>query len=76
MWHRGKGITKKYTNYNLIMVARQARRGGPHRALIGEGCVLFSADNLSNAKPILEEDREEFALGVALVHYSMNTGIN
>ncbi len=32
-------------------------------------------DNLSNAKPIPEEDREEFALGAALVHYSMNAGI-
>ncbi len=26
-------------------------------------------------KPILEEDREEFALEVALMHYSMNAGI-
>jgi hypothetical protein len=25
---RGKGITKKYTNYSLLMVARQAKRGG------------------------------------------------
>jgi hypothetical protein len=28
-----------------------------------------------NAKPVSEEDRKEFALGVALVHYSMNAGI-
>ncbi len=72
---RGKGVTKKYADYSLIMAARRARRGGPHRALIREGCVFFSADNLSDAKPIPEEDREEFALGVALVHYSMNAGI-
>ncbi len=26
-------------------------------------------------KPIPKEDREEFALGVALMHYSMNAGI-
>jgi hypothetical protein len=32
-------------------------------------------ENLRNAKPISEKDREEFALGVALMHYSMNTGI-
>ncbi len=37
--------------------------------------LLFSVDDLSDAKPIPKEDREEFALGVALVHYSMNGGI-
>jgi hypothetical protein len=72
---RGKGVTKKYANYSLLMAARQARRGGPRRALICKGCVFFSADNLRDAKPIPKEDREEFALGVALVHYSMNAGI-
>jgi hypothetical protein len=73
--HRRKCATKKYANYSLLMAARRARRGGPHRALIREGCVFFSADDLSDAKPIPEEDREEFALGVALIHYSMNAGI-
>jgi hypothetical protein len=57
------------------MAARRARRGGHRRALIRDGCVFFSSDDLSDAKPIPEEDREEFALGVALVHYSMNAGI-
>jgi hypothetical protein len=33
---RGKGVTKKYTDYSLLNAARQARRGGPHRALIRE----------------------------------------
>jgi hypothetical protein len=37
--------------------------------------VFFSSDDLSEAMPIPEEDREEFALGIALVHYSMNAGI-
>jgi hypothetical protein len=32
-------------------------------------------DKLSNMKPIPEEDREEYALGVILVPYSMNAGI-
>jgi hypothetical protein len=73
--HRGKGITKKYTNYSLLMAARRARRGGQRWALIRDGCVFFSSEDLSNAKPILKEDREEFALGVALVHYLMSTGI-
>ncbi len=72
---REKGVTKKYSNYSLVMAARQARRGGPRRALICKGCVFFSADNLSDAKPISKEDREEFALKVAFVHYSMNAGI-
>jgi hypothetical protein len=72
---RGKGITKKYADYSLLMAARQARREGERWALIRYGCVFFSSDDLSNAKPIPEEDREEFALEVALVHYSMNAGI-
>jgi len=72
---RGKGMTKKYADYSLLMAARQARRGGQRRALIRNGCVFFSSDDLSDAKPIPEEDREEFALGVALIHYSMNAGM-
>ena len=57
------------------MTGKGARRGEPRRALICEECVFFSVDDLSNAKPIPKEDREEFALGFARVHYSMNTGI-
>jgi hypothetical protein len=72
---KGKGVTKKYANYSLLMAERRARRGGPRWALIRKGCIFFLADNLSNAKPIPKEYREEFALGVALVYYSMNTGI-
>jgi len=71
---RGKGISKKYADYSLL-ASRRARRGGQRRALICKGCVFFSSDDLSNAKPIPKEDREEFALGVALVHYLMNAGI-
>jgi hypothetical protein len=37
---KGKGVTKKCANYSLLMAARQARRGGPHRALIHKGCVF------------------------------------
>ncbi len=72
---QGKGHHKKYANYSLLMAARRARRGGQCWALIRDGCVFFSSDNLSNAKPIPEEDREEFTLRAALVHYSMNAGI-
>jgi hypothetical protein len=72
---RGKGTSKKYADYTLLMASMRARRGGQRWALIRDGCVFFSSDDLSDAKPIPEEDREEFALGVALVHYSMNAGI-
>jgi hypothetical protein len=72
---RGKGTSKKYADYSLLMATRRARRGGQRRALIWDGCIFFSSDDLSDAKPIPEEDREEFTLGVALVHYSMNAGI-
>jgi hypothetical protein len=37
--------------------------------------MFFSAENLSGAKPISKDDRLEWALGVALVHYSMKAGI-
>jgi hypothetical protein len=37
--------------------------------------MLFLAEDLSNKKPVTEEVREEWALCVALVHYSMGAGI-
>ncbi len=37
--------------------------------------MFFLAEDLSNTKPIPEEDRLEWALGVALVHYFMKAGI-
>jgi hypothetical protein len=33
--------------------------------------MFFLAEDLSNTKPITEDDRLEWALGVALIHYSM-----
>ncbi len=33
------------------------------------------ADDLSDVKPVPEKNREEHALGIALVHYSMGAGI-
>ncbi len=72
---RGKGATKKYADYRLLMAARPARRGGQRWALICNGCVFFSSDDLCDAKPIPKDDGEEFAFGAALVHYSMNAGI-
>ena len=72
---RGKDNTKKNADYSQLMAARRARREGYCWTLICDGCVFFLSYNLSDAKPIPEEDREEFALGVTLVHYSMITGI-
>ena len=56
---RGKGTRKKYADYSLLMAARRARRGGQRRALIQDRCVFFSSDDLSDAKPIPEEDTSE-----------------
>jgi hypothetical protein len=73
--HKGRGVMKKYANYSLLMAARQNTRGEPRWALICDGCIFFLTDKLSNTKPIPEEYREEYTLGVVLVHYSMNAGI-
>jgi hypothetical protein len=45
------------------------------RAIIKDGFTFFLVEDLSNAKPPPEEDRDKWALGMALVHYSMNTGL-
>jgi hypothetical protein len=37
--------------------------------------MFFLAEDLSDVKPIPEDDRLEWALGGALVHYSMKAGI-
>ena len=38
---KGRGATKKYVDYNLLMAAKRERRGGPRWALIHNGWVLF-----------------------------------
>jgi hypothetical protein len=37
--------------------------------------MIFSTEDLSNIKLVVEEDQEEWALGLALVHYSMGARI-
>ncbi len=69
-----KGTTAKYADYGLMMNARQAK-GGQSQATICKGLMFFLAEDLSNANPIPEDDRLEWVLGVALVHYSMKAGI-
>jgi hypothetical protein len=72
--HSNKGTTAKYADYGLMMNTRQAK-GGQSQATIHGGLMFFLAEDLSNAKPIPEDDRLEWALGVTLVHYSMKAGI-
>jgi hypothetical protein len=72
---KNKRVTNRFDNYGLMMYAQKRARGGQQCATIRAGLMLFSADNLSDVKPVPEEDREEHALGIALVHYSMGAGI-
>ncbi len=37
--------------------------------------MFFLGDSLSNAKPIPEEDPDEWVLGVVLVQYSITAGL-
>jgi hypothetical protein len=70
-----KGTTGKYADYGLMMNAPWQARGSQHQATIPDSLMFFSVEDLSNAKPVAEEDQEEWALGVACVHYSMRAGI-
>jgi hypothetical protein len=72
---KNKGMTNRFDNYGLMMNAQRRARGSKRHATIHNGLMFFLADNLSNAKPFPEDDREEYALGIALVHYSMGAGI-
>jgi hypothetical protein len=69
-----KGMTAKYADHGLMMNARGAK-GGQSLATICGSLMFFLAEDLSNVKPIPEDDRLEWVLGIALVHYSMKAGI-
>jgi len=81
--NKGKTPTR-FEEFNMMMAARrQKRRDARHRArkdkecraTIRDGVMFFSNDSLSDAKPIPEEDREEWVLGVALAQYSITAGL-
>ena len=81
--NKGKTPTR-FEEFNMMMAARrQKRRDAQHRAsknkecraTIRDGVMFFSNDSLSDAKPIPEEDREEWVLGVALAQYSITAGL-
>ena len=58
--HNNKGTTAKYADYSLMMNTRQAK-GGKSQATICNSLMFFLAEDLSNAKPILEDNRLEWA---------------
>jgi hypothetical protein len=70
-----KGLTTRFDNYSLLMHARRAARAGPKRAIIKDRFMMFSAEDLSDAKPVPVEDRNEYALGVILQQYSVMAGL-
>ncbi len=72
---KNKGVTNRFDNYGLMMYTQRRARGSQQCTTIRDGLMLFSAGDLSNAKLVPEEDREEHVLGIALVHYSMGAGI-
>ena len=70
-----KGRTDRYADYRLLLHARKAARGGPKRAILRDGVMMFSADDVSDAKPIPIEVRLEYAFGVILLQYSIGAGL-
>ena len=53
----GRGTTSKYKDdYKRLMDMRKAACGGPWRAIIKDGVTCFSAQDLDDAEPMVEED--------------------
>ena len=59
----------------MLMDMRRDAHGGPRRAIIKDGIMCFLTQDLYDAEPMIEEEREEFALGVALTTYGLQAGI-
>jgi hypothetical protein len=72
---QNKGVNHQYNNYTLMMLGRHAVQGGQRCATIRNGVCFFLAEDLSNAKPVPEADREEYALGFALITHGIGPGI-
>jgi hypothetical protein len=72
---RNRGRTTKYADWGLMMAARWTAQGGQRRAIICDSFCCFLAEDLHNAKPIPEEDRKEYALGVTMAQYLIGAGI-
>ena len=71
-----KGRTMRYRDYSLLLDGDDVgERKEPSRAIIRDGVVMFSANDVSDAKPIPVEDRLKYALGIILQQYSIGAGI-
>ncbi len=72
-----KGTTAKYTDYGLMMNARQAN-GVQSRATIRDSLMFFLAEDLSNTKPIQRQQARVGARGNAspLLHDGRNQEVS
>jgi hypothetical protein len=66
---KNRGVTGKYASYTLLMAACCEEGGSEHCAIIRNSVCFFLDDNLGNIKPVPEEDRYKYAIGVALIIY-------
>ena len=74
-WRANKERTQRYVNHALLLHARRVAKGGPKRATIKDAIMMFSSDDISDAKPVPVEDRLEYALEVILQQYSIGAGL-
>jgi hypothetical protein len=58
-----------------MMHERRTAQGGQQRATICNGACFLLAEDLSDAKPVPEVDREEYPMGVTLATYGIGPGI-
>jgi hypothetical protein len=70
------GKTPQFDDYNLFLIARQVTQGGLRQAIFQDGVMLFSDNDLSDAKPTPADNRDKFALGVILQQYSIGLKLN
>ena len=55
----GRGTTSKYKDdYEMLMDMRRDAHGGPRRAIIKDGIMCFLTQDLNDAEPMIEEERE------------------
>ncbi len=72
---QGQGHHKEIYQIQFIDGSKAREEGGTTLVPNLQRVCSFFGRLPSNVKPIPMEDREEFALGVTLVHYLMNVGI-
>ena len=71
-----KGRMMRYRDYSLLSSDVDVKRAKePSQATIKDGVVMFSAGDVSDAKPVPVENRLEYALRVILQQYSIGAGL-